>query len=141
MERLLSANGFIGDRPGVSLRREYSVTGNVTAHRPLFDRALTALLENALQALRESTRGDPQLTLRIGQDSQEFFVAVADNGVGIPAANLARLFQPGFTTRKEGRGFGLPEAAQAAAGFGGRILGASEGLHRGATFTLRWQEI
>ena len=35
---------------------------------------------------------------------------VSDNGVGIPAENLERVFSHGFTTRKDGHGFGLHSA-------------------------------
>ena len=54
----------------------------------------------------------------------------------IPAASLGRIFTLGFTTRKDGHGFGLHSAALAAAEMGGSLVAESDGLGQGATFTL-----
>jgi signal transduction histidine kinase len=61
---------------------------------------------------------------------------VADNGVGIPAENMTRIFNLGFTTKKNGHGFGLHSGALAAKELGGKLLAFSEGPDHGATFTL-----
>jgi two-component system, NtrC family, sensor kinase len=61
---------------------------------------------------------------------------VADNGVGIPPDNLTRMFAHGFTTRKDGHGFGLHNAALAAKEMGGLLVAHSDGPGRGAVFTL-----
>jgi len=61
---------------------------------------------------------------------------VQDNGVGIPAENLTRIFGHGFTTRKTGHGFGLHSSANAAKEMHGSLIVASGGPGQGATFTL-----
>jgi len=61
---------------------------------------------------------------------------VADNGVGIPAENLTKIFNHGFTTKKDGHGFGLHSSANAAREMGGLLVAESEGRGRGAIFTL-----
>ena len=61
---------------------------------------------------------------------------VADNGIGIAPENLDRIFGHGFTTRKDGHGFGLHSGGNAAAEMDGRLTVASAGLGHGATFTL-----
>ncbi len=63
-------------------------------------------------------------------------VRVSDNGVGIAAENLTRIFQHGFTTRHDGHGFGLHSGALAAQQLGGSLAAQSEGLGRGAVFVL-----
>jgi signal transduction histidine kinase len=63
-------------------------------------------------------------------------MSVLDNGVGIPPENLARIFNHGFTTRKDGHGFGLHNGALAAREMGGCLRVESSGLGRGAVFTL-----
>ena len=63
-------------------------------------------------------------------------MVVADNGVGISAENLTRIFAHGFTTRPDGHGFGLHSGALAANSMGGSLSVASLGINRGATFTL-----
>jgi hypothetical protein len=61
---------------------------------------------------------------------------VIDNGVGIPAENLTRIFQHGFTTKKGGHGFGLHVSANAATEMGAKLHAKSDGPGKGATFWL-----
>jgi two-component system, NtrC family, sensor kinase len=63
-------------------------------------------------------------------------IEVTDSGVGIAPEALERIFSAGFTTKPRGHGYGLHSAALAARQLGGELLVASEGLGRGATFTL-----
>jgi signal transduction histidine kinase len=63
-------------------------------------------------------------------------VEVADNGVGIAPDNLTRIFSHGFTTRKNGHGFGLHSGALAAKEMSGSLTAQSEGIGKGATFVL-----
>ena len=49
---------------------------------------------------------------------------------------MSRMFSQGFTTKKDGHGFGLHSAAIAAKELGGTLTVHSEGLGKGATFIL-----
>lgn len=97
---------------------------------------LVNLLRNAKHACDESERQDKQLELRIAPADGGIRISVHDNGVGIPAENLTRIFSHGFTTRKGGHGFGLHSGALAARELGGSLTVHSEGPGLGATFTL-----
>ena len=67
-------------------------------------RALQNIIGNAAEALRD-TGGSVQVALRcVGEEVR---IAVRDDGVGISEENLARLFEPYFTTKARGRGTGL----------------------------------
>ena len=61
-------------------------------------------------------------------------VIVQDNGIGIPAENLTRIFSHGFTTRKKGHGFGLHSSALAALEIGGGAHGAKRRSGKGSRF-------
>ena len=61
---------------------------------------------------------------------------VTDNGIGIPAVNLTRIFVQEFSTRKGGHGFGLHSSLLAAQDMGGSLRAQSDGPDRGATFVL-----
>jgi signal transduction histidine kinase len=61
---------------------------------------------------------------------------VGDNGVGIQPENMIKIFSHGFTTRKDGHGFGLHSGALAARELGGSLTAQSQGVGLGATFTL-----
>jgi two-component system NtrC family sensor kinase len=56
--------------------------------------------------------------------------------VGIAAENLKRIFAHGFTTRKNGHGFGLHSGALAAKELGGSLRAQSVGPGQGASFVL-----
>jgi C4-dicarboxylate-specific signal transduction histidine kinase len=94
------------------------------------------LVRNAKYACDESGRRDKLLTVRVESGSGRVRIAVIDNGVGIPAENMNRLFNHGFTTRKSGHGFGLHSGALAAQDLGGSLRAESEGPGRGASFIL-----
>jgi two-component system NtrC family sensor kinase len=62
------------------------------------------LLLNAIDSLDKSPAEIKIATRRVGEEIE---VAVADNGKGIPAERLTRIFEPFYTTKAPGRGTGL----------------------------------
>jgi signal transduction histidine kinase len=97
---------------------------------------LVNLVSNAKYACDESGRPDKRMTVRITSIDGGVKISIVDNGIGIPPENLTRIFNHGFTTRKEGHGFGLHASALAAKEMGGVLTGRSDGPGLGATFTL-----
>jgi signal transduction histidine kinase len=98
---------------------------------------LLNLLRNAKDSLKESGRPDRQITIQVKRtDEDKVAIQLADNGIGIPGPNLVRIFSHGFTTKKDGHGFGLHSGALAAKQLGGSLTAASEGTGTGAVFTL-----
>ena len=98
---------------------------------------LVNLIRNAKYACDESGRKDKRITVRTELNgADKVTISVSDNGVGIPAENLPRIFEHGFTTRKNGHGFGLHSSALAAQDMGGSLTVSSAGSGRGATFTI-----
>ena len=63
-------------------------------------------------------------------------ITVSDNGIGIPPDHLTKIFNHGFTTKKDGHGFGLHSGANAAKEMGGSLTAHSDGPGQGAEFTL-----
>jgi len=130
----LNAGAFV--RHGVSLRREFSEVPPITVDKHKVLQILVNLVRNAKYACDESGRSDKLLTLRIEKAPAGVRICVIDNGVGIPAENMSRLFTHGFTTRVEGHGFGLHSGALAAQELGGSLQVMSDGPGCGATFIL-----
>ena len=96
------------------------------------------LLSNARHALREQTEGSRILTARIRAPADgSLSIDVEDSGIGIEAGVLQRLFEFGFTTKKDGHGFGLHVSGILAKDLGGELSGHSDGQGRGARFSLR----
>ena len=107
---------------------------NVDKHKVL--QILLNLFRNAKHACQDSEREDRRLTVRVTNGEGRIKISVTDNGVGIAPENLARVFNHGFTTRKDGHGFGLHSGALAAREMGGSLAAHSEGVGKGAMFTL-----
>ncbi len=98
---------------------------------------LVNLISNAKYAMDEKPEGERLLTLTLDQPSADRIrIEVRDNGVGIAPELLSRIFEYGFTTRKEGHGFGLHSCALAAQEQGGSLAVRSDGPGHGASFTL-----
>ena len=125
------------ERHQVRVVREYEPhLPEITIERHKVLQILVNLIGNAKNACTESGFDDKRITLRVRNGGNTFRISVADNGVGIPAENLKRIFTLGFTTRKNGHGFGLHGAALAATELRGALRVHSDGAGKGATFTL-----
>lgn len=120
----------------VTVVREFDDVPVAALDKARIVQILVNLIRNAKHAMAH-TPGARRLTLRIGCRDDKLFVTVADEGEGIPAENLTRIFAHGFTTRKDGHGFGLHGAVLAATEMGGTLTAHSDGPGRGATFTLQ----
>lgn len=98
---------------------------------------LVNVIQNAGQSLAERGGPDQRLTLRLRRaEGGMARIEIEDNGLGIAPGNLTRVFHHGFTTKKNGHGFGLHVSANAATEMGARLSARSGGLGRGATFVL-----
>ncbi|MFY0582649.1 ATP-binding protein [Cystobacter fuscus] len=125
------------ERQGIGVRREYTEAMMVRLDRHKLLQILLNLLTNAGHALMESGRPDKLLTIRVERVPPERVrIAVADNGIGIAPEDAPRLFTQGFTTKKDGHGFGLHISALAAREMDAFLSCASEGRGHGATFTI-----
>jgi signal transduction histidine kinase len=102
--------------------------------------ALDCLLENAVHALTGATwqvpaGHAPQIIVRTQSVGDTVMLSVADNGCGIPAENLPRIFEPLFTTKNFGVGLGLSMVKEIVEIHGGSVAVASA-VNEGTTFTL-----
>jgi C4-dicarboxylate-specific signal transduction histidine kinase len=123
-------------RHGIEIVRDFAPGPAVTTDRHKVLQILVNLVGNAKHALNARAHGR-RLTLRLRPaDGDRVRLEVADNGMGIAAENLARIFNHGFTTKKDGHGFGLHSGANSAKELGGSLAAASAGPGLGATFTL-----
>jgi signal transduction histidine kinase len=121
LEDSLQILGPSFERRGIRLVRSYDDVPPVMVDRHKVLQILINLITNAKHALSDGT---VQKTLRLSVSAQAsdcVRIVVADNGVGIAKENLSRIFSQGFTTRKDGHGFGLHSGANAARELGARF--------------------
>ena len=136
VEDAIQMNAGALQRHGVTLTRDYRDRPSITVEKHKVLQILVNLIRNAKYACDESGRAEKRITLQIAAGERSVRISVADNGVGIPAENLTRIFNHGFTTRSHGHGFGLHSGALTAQELGGAIHAASDGPGHGATFTV-----
>jgi len=105
----------------------------VNIDHTLFARALTNMIENALHAMP----GGGTLTITAVESGRTVVVDVTDTGIGMDADDLARIFEPYFSTKATGTGLGLTIAKRNIELNGGTIALASErGVGTTVTITL-----
>ena len=137
LEDAIQINFAAFQRHEIRLVREFGPVPPVLVDRHKVLQVLINLLRNAKYALGESKAPEKRLTISLGMNgNSRVKISVQDNGVGIPPENLTRIFAHGFTTKKQGHGFGLHSGALAAKEMGGSLHAQSEGPGRGATFIL-----
>ncbi len=139
VEDALRMNTIAMSRHQIEVRREYEKIPGIQTEKHKVLQILVNLIRNAKHALTDGDNSCPRtLTLRIAPTSQQpgVLVSVIDNGIGIAAQDLTRVFAHGFTTRPEGHGFGLHSGAVTASQLGGTLTAHSDGPGNGAVFTL-----
>ena len=79
------------------------------------------------------------LTIRVNSLAKQIAIEIVDTGAGIARANLAKMLEPFFTTKPEGKctGLGLAICRRIAQEHGGDLDITSEGLGQGATVIVR----
>ena len=135
-EESLRMNTAALHRHRIEVLREFEDVPPISMEKHKVLQILVNLVRNAKHACDDSGRADKRMTVRVANSGGSIKVSVSDNGVGIAPENLARIFNHGFTTRKEGHGFGLHSGALAAKEMGGSLSVRSDGPGKGATFTL-----
>ncbi|MBI4302957.1 MAG: MEDS domain-containing protein [Chloroflexi bacterium] len=93
--------------------------------------AFSNIIKNAVQAMEE----EGTITVAIVCNHENAQVCFADTGPGIPEENMGRIFEPLFTTKAGGTGFGLAIARMVAERHGGTIS-AMSGSEKGAIFSI-----
>ncbi len=136
VEDAIRLNAGALTRHEVTLVRDFSPTQKISVDRTRILQVLINLIRNAKYACDEAETNEKVLTIGIAPSELGVRITVTDTGVGIPKENMTKIFAYGFTTRKDGHGFGLHSSALAAKEMGGELAVMSEGPGKGASFHL-----
>jgi PAS domain S-box-containing protein len=138
VEDALRINMTAFTRHGIELVRDFAPdlpAVSVDRHKVL--QIVINLLRNSKHALEEMRGREKRIVVRVCMSPpDQVRVIVQDNGIGIPAENMNKIFNHGFTTKKAGHGFGLHSGANAAKEMGASLQARSDGPGKGAEFTL-----
>lgn len=88
---------------GIDLTTDLQPVPEIRAFADELSQVWTNLLQNAIQAMN----GEGKLEVRLWQEAEQIFITFCDDGPGIPPAIQEKIFQPFFTTKKQGEGTGL----------------------------------
>jgi len=140
IEDALRMNAASMARHQITVVKECADVPLLMLDRHLVLQILVNLIGNAKNAMDGVPDRSHQITLRAqiagSAGAARLTLRVEDDGEGIAPENLPRLFAHGFTTRKNGHGFGLHSCALAAKEMAGTITAHSDGPGKGAAFTL-----
>jgi signal transduction histidine kinase len=138
LEDALRMNAGALTRHHVTVVKEYGDVPQVMGDKHRLLLILINLISNAKYAMTDLSNRPRQMTLgvKVVEDSI-LQISVKDDGEGIAPENMTRIFAHGFTTRKEGHGFGLHSCALAAIEMNGHLTAHSDGPGKGALFTLQ----
>jgi len=138
LEDALRMNSGALTRHHVTVIKEYGDVPRIMGDKHRLLLILINLISNAKYAMAGVSNDARNMTLKAAVvDGQTLQISVKDEGEGIPEENMTRIFAHGFTTRKEGHGFGLHSCALAAIEMNGHLTAHSEGPGKGATFQLQ----
>jgi signal transduction histidine kinase len=120
----------------VAVEKKYAHPGRVRGHAGQINQVFMNLLTNAAQAL--AGRDNATITIETRGDADGVEVKISDNGSGIPAEVLPRIWDPFFTTKDvgEGTGLGLSIVHELVERHGGTIECKTK-LGEGTTFTVK----
>lgn len=107
--------GVLSDKlNGINVRKEYGALPDIDGDPRYLGQAFASILENAVHAINDAERTG-NIIVSTRHEGEEIVVEITDNGCGIPEENVAKVFEPFFTTRPvgSGKGLGLSLAYQA----------------------------
>ncbi|HTL07670.1 MAG TPA: HAMP domain-containing sensor histidine kinase, partial [Chitinophagaceae bacterium] len=106
---------------------------NARISPPLFDWVIENLLKNALDAMD----GKGAIHIDLKENAKDLYIDVTDTGKGISAANIPKVFKPGFTTKKRGWGLGLSLSKRIVEQFhNGKLFVKQSEPGKGTTFRI-----
>jgi len=136
IEDAVRMNAGSMERHNVKVVREYVDEPVMLVDKHKLLQILVNLVRNAKHACNDAAEMNKTITLRVTKGGDRVKIGVIDNGVGIAPEHLTLIFNHGFTTKKDGHGFGLHSSALTAKEMGGTLTAFSDGLGRGASFIL-----
>lgn len=136
LEELFAVYSLKADRHNLKIElRVDSFLPVIEADANRLRRVLANLLDNAIKFSKTGGR----ITITAREQEEEIIISIADEGIGISAGDLPKIFdlfyRGGETSKHSGHGLGLSIVRSIIEGHGGRVV-ASSSVSQGSTFTI-----
>jgi two-component system, NtrC family, nitrogen regulation sensor histidine kinase NtrY len=129
---------FRGRLDGITVRTELAISlPSVKADPELIRRVLANLIDNAAEAMENSTMRQLSVKTQVESDGDAVEIAISDSGQGISPEDKLKLFLPHFSTKERGTGLGLAIASRIVAEHNGTIR-VEDNLPAGTRFVIRF---
>lgn len=137
VEQITSMIDYIKKRASGKVQFTFNTNGETSipamVSPPLFDWVIENLLKNALDAME----GKGKIDVTVKDEVASVVIDVKDNGKGISKQNIAKVFKPGFTTKKRGWGLGLTLTQRIVEQYHkGKIFVKQSEIGKGTTFRI-----
>ncbi|HEY6305797.1 MAG TPA: ATP-binding protein [Candidatus Angelobacter sp.] len=140
LDEVLSAYDTKIEKGNIGIHKQYRGDGQLAAFPGELRQVFSNLVLNALEAVANTGTVSVRVKeVHNGQEQHCVQVTVADNGLGIPPANMPRIFEPFFSTKdSKGTGLGLWVSQGIVEKHGGaiRVRSSVAALHHGTCFMI-----
>lgn len=124
------------NRQGITVSVESDGGGTITSHRNLLHQVMLNLIANSEEAFCDHPSPNKKISIQHRSVDGWHRIQITDNGCGIPKSVQTKILDLGYTTRDDGKGFGLCFCVEAMQQLHGYLEINSDGSHRGTTVTL-----
>jgi signal transduction histidine kinase len=124
----------ISSKVTLTIINELPDNEQVAVNNYLFEWVIENICKNAVDAME----GIGSLNVKLGSaDAKNIYIDISDTGKGIDKANLAKVFNPGFSTKKRGWGLGLTLAKRIIENYhNGKLFIKKSEVKKGTTFRI-----
>ena len=136
MDDVLKMHAEMFRKYKIKITKNYSKTKPILIEKGKLIHVFVNLLKNAKESLEMNDEKSRIITINILKEKEHQIIEIIDNGIGITEENLERIFSYGFSTKKEGKGFGLQTSALAMMEIKGKLSAESDGEGKGAKFII-----
>ena len=136
MDDVLKMHSEIFRKYKIKITKKYSQTNPILIEKGKLIQVFVNLLKNAIESLEAKDEKNRVITINIIENKEKQIVEIVDNGIGISMNDISKIFNYGFSTKKEGKGFGLHTSAMAMTEMKGKLTAESEGEGKGAKFIV-----
>ncbi len=123
-------------RHSITLEKHIEQTPPVWVQKTKLVHVILNILQNAKDAMATSGLDEKRLVIKLYEQEGQVWLEISDTGSGIKQGHIDKIFTHGFTTKKNGHGFGLHSSANYMTEMGGKINVRNKKEGTGAVFSL-----